>query len=606
MPTVLIKNIYNLILFMLFEKIATYYERLEGISSRLEMIDVLTEMFNETSQEDIREAIYMTQGVLAPPFEGIEIGMAEKLAEQAIGRATGYKTGEIEANFKKTGDLGTSAEQFAIKSKLKRMNSSKFTVKETFDMLRKIALTSGAGSQDAKIRMMSELIVSSSPNGAKYIVRFAMGTLRLGVGDATIIEALSKAFTQDRKFKAELENAYNICSDLGEVGHVLSRKGKKGVCDIKVSLFKPIRPALAERLSTGEEILEKMHGKCAVESKYDGMRAQLHVDKKNNKVQIYSRRLENTTAMFPDICQAALMEIDANSAILEGEIIAYDEVADIFLPFQETAQRRRKHKISAKALELPVYMFAFDLMYLDGEDYMEKGYDHRRMKLESILKNGKMLKLADRKIVDNAVDLERYFTNAIDEGLEGVVAKELESKYVAGARKFSWIKLKRSYRNELSDTLDLVVVGYYLGKGAREEFKFGGILCATYNDKKDVFETVTRIGTGFTDKLLDELRGILSKIKTKGKPARVVSNVEPDFWVEPIYVVTVRADEITKSPTHTCGWEKHSDGTEYGYALRFPRIVSNGIREDKGAQDANTSHEVAEMYKLQKKTKLSS
>ncbi len=589
---------------MLFEKAAAYYERLESISSRLEMIDVLTEMFKETSTEDIRETIYMTQGVLGPPFAGIEIGIAEKLAEQAIERACGYKASEIEANFKKTGDLGTSAEQFAGKSKLKRMSSNKFTVKETFDVLLKIAVTSGAGSQDSKIRMMAELIASSSPNGAKYIVRFAMGTLRLGVGDATILEALSKAFTADRKFKAKLENAYNICSDLGEVGYVLAKKGKDGIDDIKVSLFKPIRPALAERLSTGEEIIEKMHGKCAVESKYDGMRAQLHVDRKNGKVQIYSRRLENTTAMFPDICQAALREIDASSAILEGEIIAYDEVANIFLPFQETAQRRRKHEISTKAEELPVYMFSFDLMYLDGHDYMEKGYAERRKKLEEILKNGKMLRLADRKVVDSAKDLERYFVNAIEEGLEGVVAKELNSKYVAGARKFSWIKLKRSYRNELSDTLDLVVVGYYLGKGSREEFKFGGILCATYNDKKDVFETITRIGTGFTEKLLEELRGILSKIRTSGKPARVVSTVKPDFWVEPRYVVTVRADEITKSPTHTCGWERHEDGTQYGYALRFPRIVSNGIREDKGAQEANTSHEVAEMYKLQKKTKL--
>ncbi len=590
---------------MLFEKIAAYYDRLESISSRLEMIDVLTEMLKETSEDDIREAIYMTQGVLGPPFAGIEIGIAEKLTEQAIERASGYKVSEIDANFKKTGDLGTSAGQFAEKSKLKRMSSNKFTVKETFDILLKIAVTSGSGSQDSKIRMMSELIASSSPNGAKYIVRFAMGTLRLGVGDATILEALSKAFTDDRKFKAELENAYNICSDLGEVGYILAKKGKKGIDGIKISLFKPIRPALAERLSTGEEILEKMHGKCSVESKYDGMRAQLHVDKKKGKVQIYSRRLENTTEMFPDICEAALREIDADSVILEGEIIAYDEVANIFLPFQETAQRRRKHEISAKAQSLPVYMFSFDLMYLNGHDYMEKEYSQRPMKPEEIPKKGKMLRLADRKVVDSAKDLEKYFVNAIDEGLEGVVAKGLNSKYIAGARKFSWIKLKRSYRNELSDTLDLVIVGYYLGKGSREEFKFGGILCATYNDRKDVFETVTRIGTGFTEKLLEELREILSKIRTTGKPARVVSNVEPDFWVEPRYVVTVRADEITKSPTHTCGWNKHEDGTQYGYALRFPRIVSNGIREDKGAEEANTSHEVAEMYKLQKKTKLS-
>ncbi len=590
---------------MLFEEVAGYYQELEDTSSRLAMIDVLTQMLKKTSDDDIRQAIYMTQGVLAPPFEGVEIGIADKLAIQAISRASGFDPKDIVVNLRKSGDLGTSAEYFIERSRLRRMKSSKLTLKETFDMVYKIASTSGGGSQDAKIRMLSELLAASNPKEAKYAVRFVLGTLRLGVGDATILEALSKTFTGERSFKSELENAYNICSDLGEIGYVLAKKGEKGIRDIRVSLFKPIRPALAERLSTAEEILEKMHGKCAIDTKYDGMRAQVHMDKKRKKVMIYSRRLELITDMFPDICEAALKEIGAQSAIFDGEVLAYDEVGNEFLPFQETAQRRRKHNISEKVEELPVFMFVFDLMMLDGVDYMEKPYHERREKFESILKEGGKLRPSGMVVVDKPKDLDEYFTEAIGAGLEGIVAKELDSKYIAGARKFSWIKLKRSYKGELSDTLDLVVIGYYLGKGAHAEFGFGGLLGASYNEKKDVFETVTRIGTGFREKQLEEFRTLLGKIKSRNKPARVVAKIEPDFWVEPRYVITVRADEITKSPMHTCGMENDKHGIEVGYALRFPRIISDGVRDDKSVEEATTTKEIIEMYKLQKKTKLS-
>lgn len=590
---------------MLFEETAKYYQELENTSSRLAMIDVLTEMLKKTDGEDIRQAIYMTQGVLAPPFEGIEIGIADKLAIQAISRASGFDPNAITANFKKSGDLGISAEHFVENSKLKRMKSGKFTLRETFEMVYKIATTSGSGSQDSKIRMLSELIAASSPKEAKYAVRFVLGTLRLGVGDATILEALSKAFTGERAFKPELENAYNLCSDLGGIGYVLAEKGERGIKDIHVSLFKPIRPALAERLSTTEEILERMHGKCAVDTKYDGMRAQVHMDKKLRKVMIYSRRLELITNMFPDICDAALKEIDAKSAIFDGEVLAYDEVGNVFLAFQETAQRRRKHNVSAKAGELPVFMFVFDLMMVDGVDYMDKPYHERRKKLESLLKKGGKLRQSGMIIAQSPKDLDGYFAEAIGAGLEGIVAKGLDSRYIAGARKFSWIKLKRSYKGELSDTLDLVIVGYYLGKGARAEFGFGGLLGASYNEKKDVFETVTRIGTGFSEKQLEELRTLLNKIRSKNKPARVVAKIEPDFWVEPRYVITVRADEITKSPMHTCGLEKNNEGIEAGYALRFPRIISDGVRADKSVEEATTTKEIIEMYKMQKKTKLS-
>ncbi len=584
---------------MLFEDAASYYEKLESVTSRISMIDILAEMFGKAEKEEIRPLIYMTQGLLGPPFEGIQIGIAEKFAQQAIASATGFTKEEVVADAKRTGDLGNTAEGLARKTKLRRMSSRKQSVRDVFAMMLKTASTSGSGSQEAKIRNLAALLASASPLEARYIIRLALGKVRLGAGDATILEALSKTATGERTSKALLENAYNICGDLGKVGEVLAESGMKGIKRVKVSVFNPIRPALAERLPTSEEILEKMHGKCAVESKYDGLRAQVHLDKGKKKVEIFSRNLEKLTPMLPEIAKAALSEVKAERAIIEGEAIAYNEETGEFRPFQETIQRKRKHGIEELSETMPLHLFAFDLMYLDGEDYLGKPYHERRAKLEYVIRGSKTIIPSGRIIAENPKELEKYFEEQISEGLEGIVAKDLNAPYVAGARKFGWIKLKRSYKGELSDTVDLVIVGYYLGRGSRAEFQFGGLLAAVYNEKRDMFETITRIGTGFSEEQMKAFKKLLDKIKKPGKPARVDAVVVPDFWVEPTYVVTVRADEITKSPMHTCGKEG-----ETGYALRFPRIVSDGVREDKSPEDATSTKEIIEMYGMQKRVKV--
>jgi DNA ligase-1 len=588
---------------MLFEEAAKYYRKLEETSSRLEMIDILTEMLSKAKKSEIKNLIYMTVGSPAPPFQGVDLGIAEKLAEEAIATATGAEKNRVESSFKKTGDLGLTAEQFISTSKLRRMSREKFEINEVFETMLRIAKTSGAGSKDAKIKMLANLLAASTPLEARYIVRFSLGQLRLGAGDATILEALSKAATGDRNFKPKLEEAFNICSDLGLVGETLMKEGKKGIEEFRVTLFNPIRPALAERLPTAEEILERMHGRCAVESKYDGLRVQVHMDRKSKKVEIFSRRLERMTEMFPDITSAALKEVNAENAILEGEAIAYDETTDQFYAFQETIQRKRKHGIEEKSHELPLRVFAFDLLYLDGESYLNKKYSERRAKLERVVKGNGMFRLSGRIIATKPKEIERYFEEMISDGLEGIVAKDLDAPYIAGARKFSWIKMKRSYKGELSDTVDLVVVGYYIGKGTRTEFGFGGMLAAVYNEKSDMFETITRIGTGFSEENMRAFKKLFEEIRVSKRPARVSSLIEPDYWVEPKYVVTVRADEITKSPMHTAG--RHREGEEeLGYALRFPRIVSNGVREDKSPEEATTTKEIVEMFKQQRKTKV--
>ncbi len=567
------------------------------------MIDILSEMFSKTSKEEIKALIYLTQGALSPPFEGKEIGMAEKLVISSLAISTGAEQKTIDKLFSTTGDLGQTGEKLVITSKLKSFNSKKLTVLDLFESLTKISNTSGVGSKDIKIRLFAGLISNSSPIETRYIIRFSLGTLRLGLGDATILEALSKSITGNRDSKELLENGYNICGDLGKVAYILFDKGIKGIENMEVELFNPIRPELAERAKSFEEIIERMGVACSVEGKYDGLRAQLHMDKKKNKIEIFSRNLERMTLMFPDILKNAFSEINAESIIVEGEAIAYNENTEEFRPFQETIQRKRKHEVEEKSAEVPLHLFLFDIMYLNGKQLMSLPYEERRSKLEAVLVKRKMILPSAKIIAKTSKEIELFFNKEITEGLEGVVAKDLNSKYVAGARKFSWIKMKRSYRSELSDTVDLVIIGYFSGKGSRTEFGLGGLLAAVYNDKKDLFESITKIGTGFTEKQMLSLSELLGKIKTKKKPARVESTVEPDFWVDPKYVVEVRADEITRSPMHMCGKETYSQD-EIGYALRFPRIVSDGVR-DKKAEDATTTKEILEMFLLQKKKPLS-
>lgn len=586
---------------MLFSELVSYYEKLDKISSRLSMIEIMSELFKKSDNKEISAIVYMTQGVLSPPFEGIEFGMAEKMVEDAIAISTGFTKEEVEAEYKKQGDMGIAAYSLIRKSKLKRMTKEKYTVSEIYNIMMKIAKTSGSGSKDIKTKLLANMIVSATPTEAKYIVKYPLGQLRLGVGDATVLEALSVMSSGHRELKEVLERAYNLCSDLGLVAETLKLEGIKSIENFHVTLFKPIRPALAERLPTAEEILKKMGGKCSVDQKYDGFRCQIH--KKDGKVQIYSRRLENTTSMYPDLVEAAKKELKVNSIIIEGEALAYNDATNEFLPFQETIQRKRKYGIAEKITVLPLKLFAFDIMYVDGKDLMNEPYIKRREELEKVLKGADIITPARQIITDSAKDLNIFFEESISNGLEGVVAKDLNAPYIAGARKFAWIKMKRSYKGELSDTIDLVIIGYYLGRGIRSKFEFGGLLCAVYNEKRDMFETISRIGSGFTELQMVELKNALEKTKINKKFPRVDSVIVPDFWVYPKYVITVRADEITKSPTHTCGREKQLDGSEVGYALRFPRLVGeeNAIRSDKSVEEATTTKEIIEMYNQQKR-----
>ena len=571
---------------MLFLELAQYFQRLEETTSRLEMADILASLFKNLGVEEVDKAVYLTLGEILPAFRGVEFGVSEKLIMESLSKACGVKVKQVEALYKQKGDLGDTAQE------LINWEGRKLSLQQVYTELLQIAQTRGTLD---KVMKLINLLKGLSSLEARYAVRIVLGRLRLGVGDATIIDALAVA-SGGKDLKLPIERAYNLCSDLGLVAKRLKEGGIKALEEFRVQLGYPIRMALAERVASAEEIIKRL-GRCAVEAKYDGFRLQVHKD--GQKVEIFSRNLERMTNMFPDIIKGVLQDIKAQRVILEGEAIAINEETGEFYPFQVTIQRKRKYGIEEYSKEYPLKLFCFDLLFLEGEDYTLKPFQERRKALEEILSNTNTLRASEIVITDNPKEIETFFEEAITRGLEGIMAKRLDAPYTAGSRNFNWIKLKRSYRGALADTIDVVIVGYYYGRGARAKLGIGGLLVAVYEPSTDTFKTVSKVGSGFTEEEWRTLKDLLERIKLSHKHPRVDSILDVDVWVEPRYVITVNADEITRSPLHTAGRTIE----EPGYALRFPRAVSF-IREDKNPEDANTVEDIIRLYQIQKRVSM--
>ncbi len=611
---------------MQFKVLARFFEKIERVSSRLAMTDLLAELIAEADSDEIAKVIYLLQGQLGPAFEQIEIGMGEKFVEEAIAKASGYSRGEVHKLFKEKGDLGLVAEQILKKRKQRSLFSAELSVEKVFKNLRRIATVAGTGSQQLKIKLLAELLNSASPLEAKYLVRIPLGHLRLGIGDPTIMDAFAlnllheakknknlvaevrkvlkekkeekREEEEERKLRARIremiEDKYNVHSDLGSIAEKLKKSGLAGLNRIKIQPGIPIRPTLAERLPSAKEIIEKL-GRCAVESKYDGFRLAVHKDA--DKVTIFSRKQENVTAMFPEVAEATKKQIKAKQAIFEGEALAFNEQTGEYHPFQVTMQRKRKYDVKKMAEQFPLTLFCFDALYVNGKNLMKLPFKERRKRLHKLIGKGKTIVLTDSIETSDPKKVKKYFEENVEKGLEGIIAKDLNAPYIAGARKFAWIKLKRSYRGELSDSIDTVIIGYFKGRGQRAKFGLGALLTAVYDKKEDSFKSIAKIGTGMSEEQLGKLHKMLSKIKQSKKPVRVESELKPDFWVEPKYVIEVIADEITRSPVHSAG--KGQGGA--GLALRFPRMVR--IRSDRKPDEATSVEEVAAMFKKQRHVK---
>ncbi|MCL4387004.1 ATP-dependent DNA ligase [Patescibacteria group bacterium] len=575
---------------MKFKELADYFEKLEKTSSRLALIEILSELFKKTPQEEIEKITYLIQGRLAPFFVPIEIGMAEKTVAQSIANAYGKTQQEVLKSYQRLGDMGKAAEELSLKSNKKTSNLS---VGDVFKILEDIAKTSGEGTVEKRQKLLSDLLSKIDPISSKHLVRIPLGNTRLGIGDPTVLDALATAKLGDKTKRKLLEGAYNRTSDLGLIAKTLWKDGLKGVEKLKVRVGSPIRSELCERLPTPEKVIEKMI-EVNVQQKYDGFRIQFHKD--GDDIRMFSRNLEEMTHMFPELTIAAKKQIKAKSVILDSEALAYNPESEEFLPFQETTKRRRKHNISEMAEKLPLKAFVFDLLYKDGKQLLDEPLSKRMEILKEVISEDDVLIRAKNQTVKDAKTLSLLLEDAISKGLEGLVVKRLESEYEAGGRNFNWVKLKRHSSGELDDTIDCVLLGYISGKGKRTAFGAGALLVGVYDKKKDEFVTVSKIGTGLTDEEWKEVHKRGDAIRVDSKPARVNSSITPSFWIKPEIVIEVLADEITRSPIHTAG----KTDTEPGYALRFPRLVSFRS-SDKRAEDATTVEELISMYKQQGK-----
>ena len=580
---------------MEFLIIAEIFERMENTTKRIELTNILVELFKKIPKKIIPNAVYLLQGIIRPNFEGVELGVAEKLAIHAISKSSGLPIKKIENDYKNEGDLGITASNILKLKTQTTFTTEKITLERVYETLFKIAKLEGKGSQDLKLKYISSLLNDATPVEAKFLVKILLGTLRLGIAENTVMDALAIAFTGKKENREQIENAYNVSSDLGKVSLIIATYGMDEIKKFQISLFSPIRPMLADRVKSEKEAVEKMPDVFAAEYKLDGERVQIH--KHANKIILFSRRLENITKYYPDIVENIGKSLNVNEGIFEAEIVPINENTGEFLPFQELMHRRRKYKLEQAVSQYPITVNFFDVLYFDKKNCLDSPYSERRKILEQSVDENKLAKLVPVLFAKNKNDVQDFLENSINAGCEGLMLKTLTAPYRAGTRGSNWLKLKREYRNELGDSLDLVVIGAYFGRGRRTGL-YGTLLLGTYNPEEDNFPSICKVGTGFTDESLDQLFQILSNKVTLKKNSRIVSKMEADVWFEPELVLEIVASEITLSPIHKTGLNLIRKDT--GFALRFPKFTGK-IRYEKAIEDASTDEEVLTLYKGQSK-----
>ncbi len=499
--------------------VAEAYRDLEQTSSRLALTQRLATLLAQTPAELLPGVCYLCQGLIAPEFAGIDLGLAEKLAVRALAGATRADVAAVTAAVRETGDLGQAAERLLAGRAAGAGRTATLTVPEVTGTLREIALAEGAGSQARKLGLLGGLLARATPVEGRYLLRLVARNLRLGIGTPTILDALAAVYAGGKADRPVLERGYNICCDLGQVAAALVSGGLAAVAELRVQPGRPVRVMLAQRLADAAEILARLGGQCAAEYKYDGVRVQAHRTA-DGRIELFTRRLEEISDQFPDVVQLLAAGLRPAEAIVEGEVVAYDAAAGELRPFGEVMLRRRKHGIDQAVRDVPVGLFCFDLLYADGADLTTDPYPRRRAALEAALTLSPRLRLTTAATVSDPSALDATFAQAVTDGCEGLVCKSTgpDSGYQAGARGWQWIKLKRDYRTELSDTADLVVIGAFAGRGRRAGV-YGAVLLAAYDAGSDTFRAVTKCGAGFSDADLAALPGLAGPAGAPG-PAR--------------------------------------------------------------------------------------
>lgn len=603
---------------MKYAELAAFFERLEGTSGRLEMTSILVELLSKVPPREMLPVVRLLQGAVAPDWEGLEVGLAEKQILKTFVAISGGSpksedaVAKMSALYHERGDLGLTAQHIVAGAQGKQAGlfaPEPLTVPAVFAGIERIARTTGQGSQDEKQAQLRKLLQEATPLEARYITRTVAGRLRLGVADMTFLDALAawhlgkgvRSVTEmepeeraaQEQVRARLEHALDLRSDLAVVAEALAVGGMDAIETLRIVAGVPVRPMAAERLKTLPEILEKMQGRVAMEYKYDGLRMQAHVPKDAAQpIRLFSRRMEELTAQFPDVVANLRKEIRGHEVIVEGEAVSLDD-AGALRPFQDISRRRgRKTDLDEMSKEIPITLFLFDLLAVDGEPVMDLPYSARRDRLAQLVGKGEMVRVSTMADATTPEAMEAFFDEAVEHGAEGIMCKDPTAPYKAGSRGYAWVKFKTDYTEALVDTMDLVAIGAFYGRGRRAGW-YGAILMAAFDEESGTWKSVCKLGTGFDDATLQSLKPRFEAHVSEAKPASVDSEMKPDVWFDPAVVMEVQAAELTLSPIHRAAFGQLKPGA--GLAARFPRFTR--WRDDKHAKQATSVKELVAMYK---------
>ena len=551
-----------------YSELVNLYEALEKTTKRLEKTEILSNFLKKIDKDDFGFVMYLLQGKVFPSWDERKIGMSSRIMLKVIAKATGISSEKVEDEWRRIGDLGMVSEELIKNKKQRTLHFFKLKVEKVFENIRKLAELEGKGTVDKKINLIAELLSNASPLEAKYITRTILETLRIGVADGVIRDAIAKAFDKDVK---EVQRAFDASNDFSKV--VLAIKGKT-LGRIKIQVGIPIKVMLALKEETIEDAFERTGRPAEIEHKIDGFRLQVH--KSKNEIKLFTRRLENVSEQFKDVVEFVKKNVKGNEFILDCEAVGYDPKTKKYVPFQNISQRiKRKYSIEKLINEVPVELNVFDVIYYNGKNFINEPFKKRRELIKKIVRTEKFkIKIVEGIITDDNEEAEKFYNNSLEKGMEGIMFKTLDAPYKPGARVGYMIKLKGE-----ADTLDLVITGATWGEGKRASWLSSFELSCKAGDK---FLAIGKVGTGVKEKnegvTFEELTNILKPLIMEEKGKEVV--------IKPKIVVEVAYQEIQKSPSYSSG-----------YALRFPRVMR--LRYDKGVNDADSLIRVRNLYKKQ-------
>lgn len=572
------------------------YTGLESTSKRLEKTNILSTALKDLSSDEIRQVIYLLQGTVFPPWSPQKVGVAERLVIRALQLSFGESEQVIEGLWKVEGDLGEVAEILAAKKKQTTLSSVRLSIKKVFENIEKLSLLEGSGTVDRKVQLMAELLTSSTSQEARYIVRTFLGQLRAGVGEGTIRDAIIWAFVIRVPFNREegiiafsdeernnynavsdqVQQAIDLTCDAADVAQLVKDHGLDGIKLISLVPGRPLKVMLFQKASGIGEAFGRVGTPAYFEYKYDGFRMQIH--KMNSTVKIFTRRLEEISAQFPDVISLVSSTIKAESCILDAEAVGLDSKSMVYLPFQHISQRiKRKYGVEEMASKFPVELRVFDLVWVNGVSYLNEPYEKRRKMVEAIIPNIPH-KIGPAEVLCTQLEEEAtsFYERALAQGMEGVMAKSMASPYHPGSRVGFGVKIK-----PVMDTLDLVVVASEWGEGKRAGWLTSFTLAC--RDKDGSFLEMGNVGTGFKEK--DEEGTSFSQMTQLLKPY-VLEEHGRSVRLKPQIVLEIKFEEVQESPTYASG-----------FALRFPRLVQ--VRDDKSPNDASTIEDVKNLFSHQ-------